>query len=308
MTWFIITVFVIAVLGAVLLPLLRTTKVPDTQRALDQKKQDLADQLERLEAQHQSGDINDEEYSAEKTALQTDAEALLREADEIEGPIINDSPEGRRLRLVVGVLVLLVAANVVGVTYFLMGTWKHDDLVAGHAGQGQRMDGGPVAGANADPNQMVANLEARLRDNPDDPRGQAMLARSYLVLERYEDAFRTYQTAVSLNPDDTSVHVGMGVSALRAGRADAARGAFAKALELSPDNIDALWFTGMVKIHDGDIEGAKASWGRLLEITPAESREEMRQHIEDVLEAMAGQGMPPAEGTLDAEVEEAPAY
>ena len=45
-------------------------------------------------------------------------------------------------------------------------------------------------GGQPDPFKMVARLEKRLESAPDDPAGWARLGRSYMVLERFDDAKR----------------------------------------------------------------------------------------------------------------------
>ena len=65
------------------------------------------------------------------------------------------------------------------------------------------------ATASASPQQreamirgMVANLAAKLEQNPDDVDGWARLGRSYMVLNEPGKAVDAYRHAVELRPDD----------------------------------------------------------------------------------------------------------
>lgn len=52
---------------------------------------------------------------------------------------------------------------------------------------------------------MVARLEGKLKDNPNDGEGWKRLGRSYMVMGRYRDAVSAYSSAAELLPDDPQV-------------------------------------------------------------------------------------------------------
>ena len=62
-----------------------------------------------------------------------------------------------------------------------------------------------------DPREMVARLEARLRENPDDVQGQMLAGRSYMALDRVDDAKKAYEKVLELDPRNHEAHYNMGV-------------------------------------------------------------------------------------------------
>ena len=62
-----------------------------------------------------------------------------------------------------------------------------------------------------DPREMVARLEARLKENPDDVQGQMMAGRSYMALDRIEDATKAYEKVLALDPRNHEAHYNLGV-------------------------------------------------------------------------------------------------
>ncbi len=286
MIWIAGAALVAAVLLMVFLPLFgRGT--PSVLRAVQARKSEVADQLAALAQLRKDGEIGEEEYLAQHKSLETDALALLEEEKKLKALPENDSADRKRLRVAVAAFLLLLTANVAAGVYLYKGGWMHagPQSAAGHGEGGQA----PVMGADGqpDPAKMVARLEERLRENPDDPRGQAMLGRSYMVMERFDDAVKAYKKALELDPSNMDARVGLGVSTLRLNQVENATKIFDGILKDDPVNPDALWFTGMLQIHRGEIEGAKATWAKLLEVTPPEYKEQMTQQIEEVIRALA---------------------
>ena len=61
------------------------------------------------------------------------------------------------------------------------------------------------------PLEMVARLEERLRENPDDLQGQIMAGRSYLALERFDEAKQAWTKVLELDPRNHEAHFNLGV-------------------------------------------------------------------------------------------------
>ena len=95
---------------------------------------------------------------------------------------------------------------------------------------------------------MVAGLAEKLRDQPDDPEGWLMLARSYSVMERYPEARDAYAEAHALIGDQAQLLVDYAeVIALTdddrlTGKATEL---LTTALTLEPDNQKGLWLAGL---------------------------------------------------------------
>jgi cytochrome c-type biogenesis protein CcmH len=297
MIWFAGICLVIAVLLIVLMPLVRAASAPSVNHALRERKLKVADQLAALSQLKADGDIGEEEYLAQQKALETDALDMLAEEKASANFPQNESPDRRRLRFALAAFGFLLAANLtVGLYYLLGAAGGTDPIVRQASAPGSSMPQAQNGSASGDPMEMVGRLEARLRDNPEDAPGQAMLGRSYMVLERYDDSVKAYAKAVKLNPHEMNYRIGLGVSTLRSGKLSEAEQIFAEVLRLENNNPDGLWFTGMLKVHGGDIDGAKASFKRLLDVTPPEHKEEMKSQIDEVLQALAhSDGLPRAQ-------------
>src|SRR5437763_15444940 len=64
---------------------------------------------------------------------------------------------------------------------------------------------GPVSQGQMSQAQVAANVDklaARLKQNPNDPQGWTMLARSYMMLERFSDAASAYEKLTALSAND----------------------------------------------------------------------------------------------------------
>jgi len=68
-----------------------------------------------------------------------------------------------------------------------------------------------MASQAPDPREMVARLEARLKENPNDVQGQMMAGRSYMALDRIEDARKAYTKVLELDPRNHEAHYNLGV-------------------------------------------------------------------------------------------------
>lgn len=62
-----------------------------------------------------------------------------------------------------------------------------------------------------DPREMVARLEARLRENPDDVQGQMLAGRSYMAMDRVDDAKNAYKKVLALDHRNHEAHYNLGV-------------------------------------------------------------------------------------------------
>jgi cytochrome c-type biogenesis protein CcmH len=166
---------------------------------------------------------------------------------------------------IVGVIAGVLVAAAAAALYPLWSNWH--------------WQGGATAQAAApDVAAMVAKLEKHLGDHPDDAAGWLMLGRSYLTLERLDDAVVAYDHAHRLDAGNAEAALGLGEAmSLRAGgniTPDAAQ-LFEQALAREPDNPKALLYGGFGAAARGDFAAARTRWLALKELHPPEQIEQL---------------------------------
>jgi cytochrome c-type biogenesis protein CcmH len=133
-------------------------------------------------------------------------------------------------------------------------------------------EGGPDVAA------MVAKLEQRLRGQPNDVSGWLMLGRSYLSLNRLDDAILAYDHARQLDGKSAEAAMGLGEAmSLRAGGeiTPPAGELFEEAVSLAPSNPKALLYGGFAAAVRGDRALARTRWQALKSLHPPPQIEQM---------------------------------
>jgi cytochrome c-type biogenesis protein CcmH len=138
----------------------------------------------------------------------------------------------------------------------------------------------PQAQAMAAPDvlAMVAKLEQHMRDDPNDLAGWLMLGRSYLALQRMDDAVKAYERAHQLSGGSVEAALGLGEAiSLRAGGQISPEAAklFEDALKLEPSNPKALLYGGFAAATRGDRALARTRWQALKDLHPPPQIEQM---------------------------------
>ena len=149
-------------------------------------------QLADLEQAHAAGTLSQAQRDAERASLERRLLDMLLHDNAVAAP----AAAKPSWSLLLGLLVLVLAVAIGGYVY------KRS------ANPPQGEEEGADGGANqAQVVAMVEQLAERMKQNPNDADGWAMLARSYSVMERNEDALAAYQKAVALRQDDAGLLV-----------------------------------------------------------------------------------------------------
>jgi cytochrome c-type biogenesis protein CcmH len=175
-------------------------------------------------------------------------------------PLLRDR-DSRVLGAIAGVLVAGAAAGL----YPLWSNWNWSAPAAAQA-------------AGPDVLAMVGKLEAHLREDPNDLTGWLMLGRSYVALERLDDATLAYDHAHRLDAGNAEAALGLGEAmSLRAGGniTPAAAQLFEQALTLAPTNPKALLYGGFAAALRGDNAAARSRWQALKDLHPPAQIEQM---------------------------------
>jgi cytochrome c-type biogenesis protein CcmH len=187
----------------------------------------------------------------------------------------------------------LVAVAVIGASSGLYPLWSNWNW---HAPAQSEAAAGPDVAA------MVAQLEKRLQDQPNDLKGWLMLGRSYLALNRLDEAVVAFDHAYRLDSKNVDAAMGLGEAmSLRAGGDITPRAAqlFEEALALAPANPKALLYGGFAAAVRGDRALARTRWQALKDLHPP-------PQIEQMLDARIAE-LGPAGGSSDARAADAPA-
>jgi cytochrome c-type biogenesis protein CcmH len=148
---------------------------------------------------------------------------------------------------------------------------------------------GEHADAPASMEAAVSRLAARLRKHPDDAPGWAMLARSYMALDRPADATEAYRRAVAMTPRDAALLADYAdaLASARGGDFDGpALNAIDSALALDANQPKALALAASAAFDRRDYTGAIRFWERLSK-APDLAPEIARQALKNIDETRA---------------------
>jgi cytochrome c-type biogenesis protein CcmH len=229
------------------------------------------DQLAELERDRSAGVLSEADFDQAKRELQR------RVLEEAAAPGEAPTAPARGARAAAAVLAVALPLAAMG-TYFVLG---NPDALAPQAPQGQ------VTAAQVE--AMVASLAQRLKDNPDDAQGWAMLGRSYRVMGRYGEAAEAFANAGKLLNENSQLLTEYAESLALAQQGNLAgkpTDLLDKALKLDPDNLYARVLAGSAAFERADYALAVSHWQKVLAQLPAGS-EEARSVAESIERAQA---------------------
>ena len=159
--------------------------------------------------------------------------------------------------------IALIAAALVAVT--AVGTSIYRAQMAG-------VSGAENAAAPVDERAMIAELEARVKAQPNDAEGWRMLGWSFFQTGKFAESATAYARATKLVPGKSDYWSSLGEALVMAGGGSVpndAKAAFDKAVAIDPKDPRARYFLGVAKDMAGDHKGAIDDWFALLKDTPA---------------------------------------
>ncbi len=177
-------------------------------------------------------------------------------------------PPRRAMRWVAIVAMAMIVVTMVAM-YFWQRAGKPIGIVMSEGGTAK-----PHSASSDQIGSMIDNLAARLKENPGDAAGWAMLARSYGVLGRSDDAVDAYAKAVDLTKNDAALLVDYADAlAVKNNRVLAGEPMklIRRALEIDPRNVKALAMAGTDANDRKDYLVAVKFWEQVGEIGGADN-------------------------------------
>ena len=253
-------------------------------------------QLADLQSSRASGVLSQAQLQQQTTVLERRLLDLLLHEPAASGPGHGQRASARLLAgLVLGIVLIA------GIGYWFKGAPAQEAQMASE-GEGA---GQPTA---AQINDMVEKLAQRLQKDPNDGEGWAMLARSYSVMERNDEALDAYAHAAALRPNDAALLVdyadALGVKNQRNLTGEPMK-LIARALKADPANLKGLALAGTESFMRKDYGQAVRYWSEVQKIGPAESPL-VQQVVSSLQEARGRAGLPalsasaPAAGPIEA--------
>lgn len=123
-----------------------------------------------------------------------------------------------------------------------------------------------------DVSSMIASLEAKLKDNPNDAEGWRMLGWAFFETGKFPESATAYARATQIDPKKADYWSSLGEARVLAGAGDVppdAKAAFEKAIALDPKDPRSRYFLAVAQDIAGDHKGAIDAWIALLQDTPA---------------------------------------
>jgi cytochrome c-type biogenesis protein CcmH len=285
--WLIFAVLTAGVLIAVLAPLARPAgrEQPQENAALGVYRH----QLDELEAERARGVIEEAEAAAAKVEI---SRRLLASAP---GDRASDaaSPASAASR---GPVALAIACLVPLLTLGLY-------LAYGSPG----LPSFPISGRAQVPleqaqlGDLIAKVEARLREHPDDGEGWDVIAPVYFKLERFRDAANAYARAGQLKGESIKRLAGFAEASVLAADGivtEDARLAYEKIRKLEPARIEPRFWLALAKEQDGKLADALTEYRGLLAEASIDApwRGALEQRIADVSRRLSDPDKPQGAG------------
>jgi cytochrome c-type biogenesis protein CcmH len=274
MTNFFIAAFLLLIL--VLLVLLRPFLFPGKVQATSRRQMNATiyrEELDKLEAEQIAGLINSADYEIAHAEMR---QRLFQDTNEEDDHATLGSPK----KTVIGLCIFIVLLS--SSLYFVLG----DVYRVSQTNTQQPMNQEGVE-------KMVSEFAIKMEKDPSNLQGWAMLARSYRILGRNDDAAKAYARAGDfINTDPQLLADYADVLAANANGNFAGKPLLLinQALKLDPNNLMALWLSGTASFSVGNYKSAVQTWEKLAGQLPPNS-EEAREIAGSIAEARAKGGL-----------------
>jgi len=273
--WIIVAALLALALVILLLPMLRASREQQSDQRQQQNIDIAREKKQALEAQLADGEIDQAGFDAAYSDLQT-ALALELERGETAG----EAARGKWMSVVV--LLAIPCASIA--LYFVYGDYRViDNPELAQAAPRQTAAGAPQMSLD----EMVAAIEKRLQENPDDAEGWFMLGRAQMAKNQFDDAVAAFRRSNELMANEPGIMFAL-ADALAMQNNGLLLGEPAelveKGLQIAPRFPSGLWLAGMAAEQRQDFAAAHRYWSLLLPML--EDNPESANEVRNLLAAL----------------------
>ena len=269
-------------------PLLRAHSDPES-REDDKRLWVYRQQVAELERDHAENTITFEHFQQARQELER--RVLEETAEPVRSARSRWIPSSKTVALA-----LIAGIPVAGFSlYWLLGNplaLVHPDTQVGVMEGSRQNDHQSAEGLDA----LADRLKQRLAENPDDGIGWALLARSYVELERHHEAVAAFEKSMTLVPDDPQLLVDYADAlAMTQGRKLDGRpeAMVVRALKLDPTNVKGLMLAGTIAFDKKDYASAIKHWEQAQKgLSPEREGEVIRELVTNINETRGLLGLP----------------
>lgn len=224
----------------------------------------LKQELRQLQASHAAGSLPTAQYEQSRAPLERRLVDLI---------LHDRSATGPSMRLWFSLAGLIVVMAAAGYWWTSSPGLPGSDTETANTNPHGNGDAQEQAGHADQMSAMADRLAARLKEQPQNADGWAMLGRSYSVLGRHPQALQAYERAVALRKDDPELLADYADAlALRNNSRLAGEPMkwVERALKIDPHNIKALSLAGTHAFDRKDYAGAVKYWQQVVEFGTAD--------------------------------------
>lgn len=214
------------------------------------------DQLMELERDRETGSLQEDDYQQARQELQRRL---------IEDSALADAPAAPASAKAPAIAMAMALPTLAAGLYLLLGNPA-----------GLNPPAPQHRFSASDIEQMVANLAARLEQDPENLQGWVMLARSYKAMERFDEAEKAYGRAIKLVEADAQLLADYAeVTAMAAGGnlEGRPRQLIEQALRIDPASPPALLLAGTAAFERSDYARAIDYWQQIKNQLPPDSED-----------------------------------
>ena len=256
MLWFALALMTATAMCAVGWPLARAARKPTSGSDLAVYR----DQLDEISRDRTAGFIGE----AEAKAASIEVSRRLLAAADAQARVSDASPEAAaNTRRIIAIAAMVLLSIGTASFYLTLGS----PFLPGEPLSARKDSGLPIQA-------LLAQVEDRLAQKPDDGRGWEVIAPVYLRLGRFDDAVNARRKALGLNGETPERQADLGEALVMAddGTISAeAKAAFARAVSLDLENVKARYFLGLAAEQEGRPAAAATIWREMVAGAPADA-------------------------------------